>query len=92
MVYSSFSFLPLPTIARRCFVAFPLRSTRAAVDLEYGAHNRIRTDDLFLTKEVLYLLSYVSKSVAPIPFSSSQSSDRPGAGSGNRTRVISLEG
>ena len=25
-----------------------------------GAHNRIRTDDLFLTKEVLYLLSYVS--------------------------------
>ena len=25
-----------------------------------GAHNRIRTDDLFLTKEVLYRLSYVS--------------------------------
>jgi hypothetical protein len=24
-----------------------------------GAHNRIRTGDLFLTKEVLYLLSYV---------------------------------
>ena len=27
---------------------------------KYGAHNRIRTDDLFLTKEVLYRLSYVS--------------------------------
>ena len=25
----------------------------------YGAHDRIRTGDLFLTKEVLYLLSYV---------------------------------
>ena len=24
-----------------------------------GAHNRIRTDDLILTKDVLYLLSYV---------------------------------
>lgn len=24
-----------------------------------GAHNRTRTGDLFLTKEVLYLLSYV---------------------------------
>ncbi len=28
-------------------------------DGESGAHNRIRTGDLFLTKEVLYLLSYV---------------------------------
>ena len=27
--------------------------------MENGAHNRIRTGDLFLTKEVLYLLSYV---------------------------------
>ena len=27
--------------------------------LSYGAHDRNRTDDLFLTKEVLYLLSYV---------------------------------
>ena len=27
--------------------------------LKNGAHNRIRTGDLFLTKEVLYLLSYV---------------------------------
>ena len=28
--------------------------------LRIGAHNRNRTDDLFLTKEVLYRLSYVS--------------------------------
>ena len=27
--------------------------------LDDGAHNRNRTDDLFLTKEVLYRLSYV---------------------------------
>ena len=30
-----------------------------------GAHNRIRTDDLFLTKEVLYRLSYVSADPTP---------------------------
>jgi hypothetical protein len=29
------------------------------LDENNGAHNRIRTGDLFLTKEVLYLLSYV---------------------------------
>ena len=46
--------------------------------MEYGAHNQIRTGDLFLTKEVLYLLSYISFN--------------PGAGDGNRTHVISLEG
>jgi hypothetical protein len=28
----------------------------------HGAHNRIRTGDLFLTKEVLYRLSYVGGS------------------------------
>jgi hypothetical protein len=27
--------------------------------INYGAHNRIRTGDLFLTKEVLYRLSYM---------------------------------
>ena len=36
-----------------------------------GAHIRTRTGDLFLTKEVLYLLSYVGKT---------------GAGNGTRTR------
>ena len=30
-----------------------------------GADNQIRTDDLFLTKEVLCLLSYISKSGDP---------------------------
>ena len=29
----------------------------------YRAHDRTRTDDLFLTKEVLYLLSYVGPKV-----------------------------
>ena len=29
----------------------------------YGAHDRIRTGDLFLTKEVLYLLSYVGQNL-----------------------------
>jgi hypothetical protein len=38
-----------------------------------GAHNRIRTGDLFLTKEVLYLLSYVGLCII-------------GAGNGTRTR------
>ena len=66
-----------------------------------GAHNRNRTDDLFLTKEVLYRLSYVSifprlGFLANLLFSGpTDPSFRPpvlGAGSGNRTRVISLEG
>ena len=48
-----------------------------------GAHNWIRTSDLFLTKEVLYRLSYMSVNpAAPVS----------GAGGENRTRVISLEG
>ena len=41
--------------------------------LKNGAHNRIRTGDLFLTKEVLYLLSYVGLAII-------------GAGNGTRTR------
>ena len=44
-----------------------------------GAHDRNRTGDLVLTKDVLYRLSYVGGGVN-------------GAGSGNRTHVISLEG
>ncbi len=59
---------------------FHPRKTPQAND---GAHNRIRTGDLFLTKEVLYRLSYMSLiSIERIS----------GAGSGNRTRIISLEG
>jgi hypothetical protein len=42
-----------------------------------GAHNWTRTNDLFLTKEVLYQLSYMGLI---------------GAGDGNRTHAISLEG
>ena len=50
----------------------------------HGAHTVIRTRDLFLTKEVLYRLSYMSVNL--------NRSDNSGAGGGNRTRVISLEG
>ncbi|MEA3181449.1 MAG: hypothetical protein QOI59_4972, partial [Gammaproteobacteria bacterium] len=47
-----------------------------------GAHDRNRTGDLVLTKDVLYRLSYVGELFQL----------RAGAGSGNRTHVISLEG
>ena len=33
-------------------------------NLSTGADNRIRTDDLFLTKEVLCLLSYISNYIS----------------------------
>jgi hypothetical protein len=46
------------------------------------AHDGIRTRDLFLTKEVLYRLSYMSVL---------RSARANGAEGGNRTRVISLE-
>ena len=52
--------------------------------LIFGAHDRNRTCDLFLTKEVLYRLSYVSGVLSARAFN--------GAGDGNRTRTISLEG
>ncbi len=32
---------------------------RGPTEVRGGAHNRVRTDDLFLTKEVLCQLSYV---------------------------------
>jgi hypothetical protein len=51
---------------------------------KFGADNWNRTSDLFLTKEVLYRLSYVSVAMRTGEFI--------GAGSGNRTRTISLEG
>ena len=57
---------------------------------ECGAHDWNRTSDLLLTKEVLYRLSYVSVSCA---LAGEVSNDtRNGAGDGNRTRTISLEG
>ena len=49
-----------------------------------GAHEWNRTIDLLLTKEVLYRLSYVSELCYDAVFI--------GAGDGNRTRTISLEG
>ena len=57
---------------------------------EDGAHEWNRTIDLLLTKEVLYRLSYVSVSCAlalRVPMIPAN-----GAGDGNRTRTISLEG
>ena len=54
-----------------------------AADDEDGAHDWNRTSDLFLTKEVLYRLSYMSE-LLEVEFN--------GAGDGNRTRTISLEG
>ena len=52
-----------------------------------GAHDRNRTGDLVLTKDVLYRLSYMGDLnchlIHPLD---------PGAGDGNRTHVISLEG
>ena len=56
--------------------------------LQNGAHNRSRTGDLFLTKEVLYHLSYVD----PFPTIKERTRSKFGAGDGNRTHVISLEG
>ncbi len=41
-------------------VASRHRGRMPRVSLDYGAHNWIRTSDLFLTKEVLYRLSYMS--------------------------------
>ena len=53
--------------------------------VDTGAHDRNRTGDLVLTKDVLYRLSYVGKILT-------ETSTQAGAGSGNRTHVISLEG
>ena len=52
-----------------------------------GAHDWNRTNDLLLTKEVLYRLSYVSDA----KFSDLRQRLN-GAGDGNRTRTSSLEG
>ena len=69
--------------------------------LRNGAHDRNRTGDLVLTKDVLYRLSYVgtlqnrlnstSLSLLSAAHSSSRRA-RNGAGDGNRTHTISLEG
>ncbi len=56
-----------------------------------GAHEWNRTIDLLLTKEVLYRLSYVSVKLWNLSHGN-QGQQRNGAGDGNRTRTISLEG
>ena len=68
-----------------------------------GAHTRSWTGDLFITNEVLYRLSYASETpvISALPsYSGSLTYDQYhpiwikqiGAGSGDRTRVSSLEG
>ena len=69
----------------------------------FGAHNRIRTGDLFLTKEVLYRLSYMGLTLpartagrsTPVTDARTPPSGTvraTGAGDGDRTHIISLEG
>ncbi len=55
-----------------------------------GAHDWNRTSDLLLTKEVLYRLSYVSVKLGDCYGALRRRFN--GAGDGNRTRTISLEG
>jgi hypothetical protein len=61
-----------------------------------GAHDRNRTGDLVLTKDVLYRLSYVgTPSRTGLKIFETHPRDghpRNGAGDGNRTHTISLEG
>jgi hypothetical protein len=58
-----------------------------------GAHERNRTFDLLLTKEVLYRLSYVSVKLVSLRWNLATLEQKfNGAGDGNRTRTISLEG
>ena len=63
---------------------------------KHGAHEWNRTIDLLLTKEVLYRLSYVSGDAGcpdPVALTGVLRAGGPiGAGDGNRTRTISLEG
>ena len=42
----------------------------------YGADNQIRTGDLILTKDVLYLLSHISKTLPPEPSAEQRSCER----------------
>ena len=59
----------------------------------HGAHNWTRTNDLFLTKEVLYRLSYVGCTYKPEHYCEQANFFiLVGAGDGNRTHAISLEG
>src|SRR5690606_33215800 len=68
----------------------PFAMTNLA-DVVCGAHEWNRTIDLLLTKEVLYRLSYVSVEPGCV-FPVTDRVERNGAGDGNRTRTLSLEG
>gem|GEM_PF-1214077 len=60
-----------------------------------GAHDRSRTGDLTLTKGVLYQLSYMGKRFdlhLLSPYTFYLLPEAFGAGDGNRTHTISLEG
>ena len=61
------------------------------IALKNGAHEWNRTIDLLLTKEVLYRLSYVSGDPGFLE-AVLRAGRSNGAGDGNRTRTISLEG
>ena len=50
---------------RNCFYKQYWKNKNPVTSITYhGAHNRIRTGDLFLTKEVLYRLSYMGQDPA----------------------------
>ena len=58
-----------PTVYQSCLIYSQVPSPAKHTD-PYGAHSQIRTGDLFLTKEVLYLLSYVSRICGPVGYRS----------------------
>src|SRR3990167_660658 len=87
LLRSNFSLAILTVSQRRIEqVSPPLKQRQILTYLPLlnGAHERTRTADLTLTKGVLYQLSYMSETWCE--------NNNAGAGSGNRTRIISLEG
>ena len=70
-------------LAKSSGAARAIKNPLTNADHKTGADDRDRTGDLVLTKDVLYQLSYVSQHTKQTV---------RGAGSGNRTHVISLEG
>ena len=68
---------------------YPLVTIRYPLSSKTGAHDRNRTGDLVLTKDVLYRLSYVGRL---FKLENPSLGVPDGAGDGNRTHVLSLEG
>ncbi len=83
--------LAVVTVDDRSPTLLPLHYPRSPIPYPLpkpGAHDRNRTGDLVLTKDVLYRLSYVGRQTSRrLPIAR-----RIGAGDGNRTHAISLEG